>query len=89
MTVTTIKQHFEDCKQVSVVIDNANALLTKTKRALEEARATLEALVEYQHPKLDMRAPYHQGSGSRDASRPAEVIRVEVARINALLGDRA
>jgi hypothetical protein len=72
-----------------VVIDNANALLTKTKRALEEARVTLEALAEYQHPKLDMRAPYHHDKGNRDATRPADVIRVEVARINALLGDRA
>ncbi len=89
--VKTVKEHFEDCKQVSDVIDNANALLTKCQRELDAARAALEALKEYQHPKMKMDVPYHfrPSSGDRQTVTPAALIDKEVARINQLLGDRA
>jgi 16S rRNA G1207 methylase RsmC len=86
----TVKNHFEDCKQVSQVIDNANVLLAKCKRELAAARSTLQALKECQHPKMTMDVPYELREGrDRVTKTPAAVIDIEVRRINQLLGDRA
>lgn len=92
----TVNDHIEDCKRVSVVIDNANALLTKTKSELERARNVLERLAEYQHPKMVMKIKYdHRISdlvGTKvesDGVDPATLIRAEISAINKLLGDRA
>ena len=92
MAENTIKSHFENCKQVSQIVDDANALLTKVRDELFVARETLEKLTEYQHSKLSMPIPYrlYEGSGEREKSvAPAVVISRQVHRINALLGDRA
>lgn len=85
----TVKDHFEDCKQVSDVIDTANALLTKCQRELQVARDVLEALVECQHPKIIMKTPYSLRAQDLEHSPPDNVIRHEIKRINELLGDRA
>lgn len=88
----TIKAHFENCKQVSQIVDDANALLTKVRDELFVARETLEGLVQYQHPKISMSLPYRLADSREDREKsvaPAYVISRQVARINALLGDRA
>lgn len=85
----TVKEHFEDCKQVSEVVDNANALLTKVQTELKYAREVLEKLVDYQHPKLIIATAYMSWLTKDDKMTPDEMIRAEVRRINNLLGDRA
>ena len=91
----TVKDHLEDCKQVSVVIDNANALLTKTKDELQRARDVLEALIDYQHPLLSVNSySYQVGKLFADNKTdkgipPVALIKAEIAAINNLLGDRA
>jgi len=88
----TLKDHFENCKQVSKIVDDANALLTKVQSELFIARETLEALAQYQHPKLAMNMPYRMADGQSEREKPVQpayVISRQVARINALLGDRA
>ncbi|WP_065321743.1 hypothetical protein [Tritonibacter mobilis] len=86
----TVKEHFDECQQVSVVIDNANALLTKTRDELIVARSALEDLRKYQHPEMRMDCPYRLRT-QRDEGKttPAIVIDRAVRRINELLGDRA
>lgn len=91
MTETT-KAHFDNCKQVSQILDDANALLTKVRDELFTARETLEKLTEYQHHKLAMPIPYRLAWGDSEREKtvtPAVVIIRQVHRINALLGDRA
>jgi len=86
----TVKQHFDECQQVSVVIDNANALLTKTRDELMIARSALEALIKYQHPEMRMDCPYQLTLRSDEGpTSPRIVIERTVRRINELLGDRA
>lgn len=87
----TVKEHFENCKSVARVVDDANALLTKVQKELCAARATLEALQDEQHPRVRMNVPYHMRTGSRDqmVELPETVIKWQIERINALLGDRA
>lgn len=86
----TVKEHFENCKQVSQVVDDANALLSKVQRELAVARATLEALIDYQHPKLSMDYPYLiKGDCASPSGAPVHLIKVQIRNINELLGDRA
>ena len=88
----TLKAHFENCKQVSQIVDDANALLTKVRDELFTAREALESLIQYQHPKLAMSMPYRLAESASEREKmvaPAAVISRQVGRINALLGDRA
>lgn len=89
MPKNTVKEHFEECKQVSDVIDRANALLVKCRAELSDARDVLDSLKEYQHPKLTMTAPYRLRAKNDESLTPKALIEREVARINELLGDRA
>lgn len=87
----TVKEHFEDCKDVSEIIDNANALLIKCQRELAMARALLDAIKPYQHEMLKMPAPYGWSSRTKNLGdcRPTSFIEEEIEAINNLLGDRA
>ncbi|WP_120636061.1 hypothetical protein [Ruegeria sp. EL01] len=89
MPKNTVKEHFEECKSVSDVIDNANALLTKCQAELMVARDLLDGLKEYQHPKLTMSVPYRLRAKNDENLPPKALIDREIDRINALLGDRA
>jgi len=87
----TVQQHLEACKSVENLLTDSNAMVTRLAAALRATRDTLEALLEYQHPKLAMLPPYHLRANS-DPNRsapPAAVIACQVKRINELLGDRA
>ena len=84
-----IKEHMENCKQVSTIIDDANALLTKTRAELTQARSVLESLLEYQHPKLVIKSYTVKQVTKNETASPKELINCEIARINELLGDRA
>lgn len=96
----TVKEHFAACKQVSEVIDDANALLTKCRDELHKARIILEMIGPYQHPKLEV--PIGCNGWISDQKNmppgwisdekympPSTLIEIEIKRINALLGDRA
>lgn len=88
----TVTEHFQECKQVGQLIDDSNALLTKTRNMLIQTRETLEALTDQQHPMLRMSMPYRLRSGSNRESgdyAPKAVIQRQIEEINALLGDRA
>lgn len=85
----TVKEHIANCKQVSQIVEDANALLHKVQSELYVSRAVLEALIEYQHQKMIMRAPSEMRHQNSDAVPVAKVIRDEIARINEILGDRA
>ena len=85
----TVKEHFEACKQVSQVIDDANALLTKCKDELHRSRTILELLEPYQHPKLAVPIPYMAWLTDEKSMPPSSLIALAIKRINALLGDRA
>lgn len=84
----TVRSHLEDCKRVSDVVDNANALVIKAKRQLEEARDVLELLRENQHPKLQISVGYRSWADEKHMTG-TEIADIEIGRINALLGDRA
>lgn len=86
----TVKEHFEECKQIDQIVDQANALLTKVRIELATARDVLEGLKKYQHPEMRMRVPYQLSSSSDiKEAMPVSVIDIEIKRINELLGDRA
>lgn len=86
----TVKDHFEACRDVSKLIDDANALATKLQAELKVSRAAFEALVDFQHPKLMMDYPYEmRRNNDLKNGTPATVIKSQIERINALLGDRA
>ena len=86
----SVKEHFDNCKQVSDIVDDANALLTKVQRELSVAREVLESLIEYQHQKLQMSVPYNiRKTNEEKVVTPAALIRLEITRINKILGDRA
>ena len=85
----TVQEHFDDCKKVSEVIANANRLLEQTRSELICARTILEKLREFQHPKMEIPIEYMSWFSDRKIMNPLEVIDLEIARINKLLGDRA
>lgn len=85
----TVKEHFAACKQVSEVIDDANALLTKCRDELHKARMILEMIGPYQHPKLEVPIGYNGWISDQKNMPPSTLIEIEIKRINALLGDRA
>ena len=86
----TVNEHFDQCKQVSQVIDDANALLTKAQKELRLARDMLELLKEYHHPKLQIPVNYRSWRPEKpDHLTGAQIADIGIKRINELLGDRA
>lgn len=87
----TVQQHMQAVEAVSKLLTDTTAQIERLRKALAASRATLEALADYQHPKVKMPAPYHMRasvSNDRDVT-PATVIAAQVEAINATLGDRA
>lgn len=91
MDEKTVKQHMEACRAVEALIDDSNALVTRLHRGLCQVRETLEALREYQHPKVQMEIPYslRQSDSNQRVVSPVDLINMQVKHINSLLGDRA
>lgn len=87
----TVKEHLDASDQVAKQIKSADALVIRLKGELSAARATLDILSEYQHPKIRLEIPYHlRCDKNRDTKScsPRDVIEVQIDRINELLGDR-
>lgn len=85
----TVKEHIEDSDRVTDIVKNANALVAKLQAELAIARATLDALKDYQHPLHQMTVPYAiRATRDNDKGSPASVIHIQTQRINALLGDK-
>lgn len=89
MSKQTISLHLADCKEVATVIAEANALLVKAKEELESARRTLETLQPFMHPLHKVGEYESKRLTNRDSCTPEDLAKAQVARINALLGDRA
>ena len=86
----TVEEHFESCKQVSQVIDDANALLVKSQNELRLVRDMLELLKDYHHPKLKIPVNYRPWRPEKaDTLNGAQISDIGIKRINELLGDRA
>ena len=85
----TMKDHFDDCKHVSQIVDNANALLSKAQTELQYARRVLELLLPYQHEKMIVDTKYQNWMTESHQLSAPDVIKAEVRRLNAFLGDRA
>lgn len=86
----TVKEHLEQTDQIQAHIKQADALLIKAKDELFGARRTLEALAVFA-PSDQLRTdmPYHlRRDRESDPGSMQEIVRRQVARINALLGDR-
>ena len=85
----TIKDHLDNCKQVSQVIADANALLTRAHSELLTVRDVLEVLLPYQHEKMIVGTAHRSWSRDKSSMTAVEVIRVEIDRLNKFIGDRA
>lgn len=85
----TVKQHLEESDRVTELVKGANGMVSKLQAELAISRATLDALLEYQHPQLRMDVPYAI-RGTRDDGKvtPASIVHKQISRINALLGDK-
>lgn len=90
----SIKDHMDESDQVKKLVDEANALLGRAREELATIREVLTSLRDFQHPKMLIRRADTSyltrevaNCGDRDFT-PAHLIDRQVARINALLGDR-
>ena len=87
---TTMKQQADAITTVSKLMGAAMALPERLAKQLREARAVLETLQEYQHPKLSIDLNYSLKDAMGDSRiPPATLIEREIKRINDILGDRA
>lgn len=87
----TVQQHMAAVEAVAKLLTDTSTQIERLRGALMKTRATLEQLVDVQHPAVKMPAPYHlrrDGPNDRDVT-PATVITAQIAAINAILGDRA
>lgn len=87
----TVQQHLQACAKMESLITDSNALLNRLSNMLQQSRSILEALREYQHPKMKMDLPYsyRRGDSNQRDICPGDLIDLHVKQINALLGDRA
>ena len=83
----TVAGHLAEADRIVQHVQEANALVGRLREGLANTRRTLEALLDYQHPKLTMSEPYHQGREG-NSYPPARIIRAEIERIDLILGDR-
>ena len=84
-----LKTHFDNCKQVSQVIADANALLERARVELGVARSVLETLLPYQHEKMVVETKWKSWNREKSSMTAIEVVRCEIDRLNKFLGDRA
>lgn len=89
MPTDNLNDHFANCKQVSQVIANANALLELARKELVIVRDLLEVLQLYQHEKMIIDTKYRAWNNDKSTMTAIEVIQVEVRRLNKFIGDRA
>lgn len=90
MTDKTVTQHLADSAALAQTIANANALVVKLQKQIHEDREIIALLGQWSHPKLKI-SPIYGHWVPRDTSELTgeAIARLAVARINALLGDRA
>lgn len=90
----SIKDHMDESDQVKKLVDEANALLARAREELGLIREVLNELRPFQHPKLNIRQREANYAARRVADcgdndfAPLHLIDRQIARINALLGDR-
>jgi hypothetical protein len=90
MTDKNVKQHLAESDALAKMIGDANALVVHLQGELSIARAALENLAEWQHPKLRIGPLYGVAYDRDQKPMTGEAIcALHVKRINALLGDRA
>lgn len=90
MTDKTVHQHLADSAALAKTIADANALVLKLQKQIQEDRQVIELLGQWSHPKLKISPLYGVWVPSETSEATGEVVaKLAVARINALLGDRA
>jgi hypothetical protein len=90
MTDKTVAQHLADSAALSQTIADANALVIKLQKQIHEDREIIDLLGKWSHPKLKI-SPLYGPWVPRDINEATgeAISKISVARINALLGDRA
>ena len=90
MTDKTVFQHLADSTALAQTIADANALVVKLQKQIQEDRQIIELLGQWSHPKLNISPLYGTWVPRDTAGLTGEAIaKMAVSRINALLGDRA
>ena len=90
----TVKEHIEEQDKIKEHIADANALVIKLRKELEDCRNTFEALEKFcPNDRFTIAAPYHLHSSIGETlsknTPMATILKYQTASINKLLGDRA
>lgn len=90
MTDKTVTQHLADSTALAQTIADANALVVKLQKQIQEDREIIALLGQWSHPRLTI-SPLYGPWVPRDTSglTGEAIAKLAVGRINALLGDRA
>ena len=89
MVNKTVADHLADSKALAQTISDANALVIKLNGELQLARSTFETLAAWAHPKLIIGPLYGALYGEKASLTGDSICKLQIARINAVLGDRA
>ena len=89
MTEKTVAEHLSDSKALAQTIADANALVIKLNYELQLARSTIETLSDWAHPRMEIGPLYGPLFGDKKSLTGSALCKVQIARINAVLGDRA
>ena len=89
MTDKTVSQHLLDSKALAQTITDANALVLKLQSELQLARQTIETLGQWAHPKMEIGPLYGPVFGDKKSLTGVVICKMQVTRINEVLGDRA
>lgn len=86
--IKTVKEHLQEADTIKKHIDASNAMVLKLQSELSATRAGLEALIAMQHPALILTVPYALRTSNDEKLKPADLIKRQIDRINATLGDK-
>lgn len=89
MTNKTVKDHLEASKALADTIADANALVIKLQKELQLARTTIETLGAWAHPKMIIGPLYGPIWGDKVSLTGDVICKMQIERINSVLGDRA
>ncbi|WP_395175087.1 hypothetical protein [Roseibium alexandrii] len=90
MTNKTVKEQIKDADQVVKLINDGNALAKKLAEELRQCRQVLELLRAFQpNDQFKVNLPYWMKSKNSESGSMREILDLQIAEINGILGDRA